>query len=383
MEPFTYKGIWWTPEDPQWKVQGTLFFSPNSGADLELAGGLRSIEAPTILLGALADNTPITLHQCLQGRTDNRISGVTTSRYIYLYVYIGVHFEVEDQITFDKINVRFSYLDEWVDFPGFRSEYVEEDKGFVIKYQQVDPIECILSNNYKIKIGAAVIKPDDYSVSKREVVAKQKSFIQIDTGQKTPINIFHYYIQSLRNFLTLAASLPTDVTDMSGKIYIDENKNEFDAVRVKIYYYQQNNINVLSSIDKRKMLFSMSQPVGKISSLIRNWFDVYNKIESVFDLYFYTLYSSLSHELEFLLLAQALETFHRNVIKGSYETQESFMANTYPKITTGIPGNLDKDYKDGLRGKMKYMYEYSLRKRISDILFKYLSNIYDTSNKQK
>jgi len=57
MDKFEYKGRWWLPDKPEKRISGTLRFTPNEGAILELIGSFKDTKdinkmlEPEIILG--------------------------------------------------------------------------------------------------------------------------------------------------------------------------------------------------------------------------------------------------------------------------------------------------------------------------------------------
>jgi len=41
IEKFEYKGIWWLPDKPKERISGTLKFTPDEGAILDLIGSFK------------------------------------------------------------------------------------------------------------------------------------------------------------------------------------------------------------------------------------------------------------------------------------------------------------------------------------------------------
>jgi hypothetical protein len=62
-------------------------------------------------------------------------------------------------------------------------------------------------------------------------------------------------------------------------------------------------------------------------------------------------------------LIQSVETFHRNMRKGQYLTEKDFKP-IRTALTSAIPGGIGDDLREALKSKIRYGYEYSLRKRL-------------------
>jgi len=67
--PIELKGYWWLPNLEENKLSGTLTFSQEDGAFLEIVGVFSTertaqIEQPTIILGITQQGKPVTLYKC-------------------------------------------------------------------------------------------------------------------------------------------------------------------------------------------------------------------------------------------------------------------------------------------------------------------------------
>ena len=114
----------------------------------------------------------------------------------------------------------------------------------------------------------------------------------------------------------------------------------------------------------------------KFGDILNYWYNSYNKLSDSYNLFFDTAYKSgLYMENKFLNLINALESYHRNNINfvSSYIAKEKYMTDIYPILIKSIPTNLESDFKDALKSKIKFGYEYSLRRRIKE-LFSYNEN---------
>ena len=131
IKPFKCKGQWWLPEKPDEPVSGILTYTLQEGASLELLGsfndsvrGLTETFAPEIVLGA-SDQGLVTLHDCVQ--TQLTLGTTNSSNLKVRNVLLGYHFLSEQEINFEKIFVRYSNLDEWVNRSGFNKKALADE----------------------------------------------------------------------------------------------------------------------------------------------------------------------------------------------------------------------------------------------------------------
>lgn len=71
---------------------------------------------------------------------------------------------------------------------------------------------------------------------------------------------------------------------------------------------------------------------------------------------------------EFIELTQVLESYDRNrENQAFYMPPQQYLAEIYPEIEKSIPSNLEKDFREKLKGSLRWGYEYSLRTRLKKI----------------
>jgi len=72
-------------------------------------------------------------------------------------------------------------------------------------------------------------------------------------------------------------------------------------------------------------------------------------------------------EFHFLSLMQALESFHRATKGGKYLSDKSWKPYK-EKLVNEIPVELDSGHRESLKNRIKYGNEYSLKKRLGELL---------------
>jgi hypothetical protein len=142
MESFECNGYWWIPNTPEKKVYGTLKFVPRDGAILELMGFFdqkisskekqsgTSFENIEIILGLSSEGKEITLHTCFNIQNTQLIGkGISKSKFVVSFVFLGFHFERKEDIEFKSVFVNYHLLDEWVAIGGIIQNMVQTPDG--------------------------------------------------------------------------------------------------------------------------------------------------------------------------------------------------------------------------------------------------------------
>ena len=138
-ESFIHTGVWFTPENPDNRLSGTLSFDPQSGIELELVGTLvesrshDNIHEPKFILGLTADGKTITLYHSYESSRPMHLPGIPTCKYVVQYVLSGAHFEREEDFVFHSVRGRLRNLETWISKFGF--SVVETDFTSKLKFQ--------------------------------------------------------------------------------------------------------------------------------------------------------------------------------------------------------------------------------------------------------
>lgn len=281
MEEFEYKGLWWFPQFPEHQVAGTLKFHPTDGATLETVGndfsvptrelfGVRDEPFPgatlipqNIVIDTICGYTnkgdPVTLYNCVQ-RGEKLAIGYIGTTYRVQVVFIGCHFEKDEDVVFDSLAIQYTHLEKWLGITGFsggfkRSEKMEYVDG-EIKYELPERLETRV-NNLTIAFYYSLRVASDMFV---DVHAKQATFVEIKPDQPMHYNDYHSnVIYHLRNFLSLGtgtAVLPVVVVGKSRKCLFENSSGESVPREVYIFYSAKgSNVSEEKSLDRWDMLF--------------------------------------------------------------------------------------------------------------------------------
>ena len=115
------------------------------------------------------------------------------------------------------------------------------------------------------------------------------------------------------------------------------------------------------------MVFTFKDISDNFEAILKNWIEKSKILQPVYDLYFGTLYNpSMYTQHQFLSLIQALESYHRRKYVAKYISDKDF-SGLYERLIEAIPQDIRSDFKKSLYQKMKYLNEFSLRKRLKKI----------------
>ena len=378
IEDFEYKGIWWLPDKPERRISGTLRFTPAEGANLGLIGSFRSFEdinttfAPRIILGESSNGKSITLNECIETDVSISFPGFQTSSFYANKIFVGAHFQKEEDIQFKNFSVRFLHLDEWVNISGFSIEYKWEDVEVIIKHKMPPPFQANISDDLKVLINFEPIWPKQSFVQK-EASIKQNTWIQIEGSEEKPLEYYKKIMNNIQNFLSLGITEP--ILPMAIEGITEANKemlgNILRCPPVEIFWKLPDIPKASKTLLPPDMLFTFEDISNRFEIFLRNWFKKADLLEPIFNLYFGTFYNPrMFLEHRFLSLVQAVESYHQRVCGGEY-LQEKEYRPVYEALVKAIPSWIVGDFRSSLKNRLKYGNEYSLRKRLKEIFDKY------------
>jgi len=364
---FKHKGIWWLPDNKDVKIEGTLHFSPQEDPRLELTGSfadvtdIMKISRWDIVLGFTVTGKKVTLLNCLSTGTQLHMPGMPTSEIIPRVVFIGFHFPRIDQIMFDNVSVRYSLLDEWLGISGFSIERSLEEKKTVVTYQLPKPIKATINENLSISILFNATGPFWATGATTEAKISQISKFQINPSEPKDFDFYQRINHDLRNLLSLATLRRVH------PIYIKGTTGDdiIDIFYRNIFYYPDES-KIKTPFD---IVFSFAEIKDRLGDFLRQWFETCRLLEPVHNLYFGTIHSPKMYiEHRFLSLCQAVEAYHRRVSSGVYRLKDEFMKMIYPALIEAIPEGTESNYRESIKERLKYLNEYSLRRRLKEIV---------------
>lgn len=379
MEEFKHLGIWWLPETPNRDNGGLLEFSFKTGLRLQLSGtlddyfekwGEGEIVKPLggfekdyqIIHGLTVDkNYKITLLYSQQLGYKLSMPGIFSETVYPRFALIGEHFTNIEDIQFSKAVLEYSLLDEWATSSGFQVTLArnEESKKFFedyqLKYKHPEDIHFNIDDlrfSIKFNLSAPIF-------IKRKMILNESTILTIEESDQLCINDWlTKYIFPLRNFFSLATSIPNDVSNIF--LYKKGDKNSAQLLfGQKIYGFDESKTHHIEN-----KLFVLSD-IDDLSTCFSNWFKFNELFEEVSNLYFNIVYSpELDFKNQFLNLVQAMEIYHRiKYVDHKRWTEEEFK-NKKEKIIN----QLSPEDQEFVANQMRYANEPNLQERLIKII---------------
>jgi len=369
IEEFEYTGEWWLPDNQDRKIPGRLRFNQSEGAILELDGcftedpKLTELFNPAIVNGMSNTRKEITLHRCLErGRTVTSpfVEPTLYTSKLYAHeVFVGVHFQREEDIKFNHLRVRYSRLDDWLNFSPFKFEDKANEQ--VWRYKPPNPVQVSISDELRLQIAFEL----SYAWPVTVLHVTHKGVIVIAPAEETHFEKYQQLARCVQDFLSLAVGEAICPLEIEGETEsakrVIGNHTLYEDVKI---FYQLPVVPKERPLGVFKPLFGYKVIANKLEHLLQNWFGKAEQLAPVYDLYFSSVYGREMHlEQKFLCLIQALESYHRRMVR-NYERPEEDHNRLLQEIFSAVA----QDVKEWLSEKLQHSNEPTLKKRLNELL---------------
>lgn len=323
-----YKGFWFLPQNPENKVPGTLYFEVNNEIRLELIGGFEediseifSSHSLDIIHGITSNNEYISLFFCQKYSSWNFSSPYPISRFNCHYLIKGKHLSNVNENIFDRIQIELSSLYEWLPSGRIRNSitFSKDDRPIetTVSVSEEDywEIDVKIDQDFELKLFGigGFTSNGDHS----EYKFYQKTILEISSNnsKKSFIDLLNK-VEIFKQFLSLAALSTIDFLQIT--LFDNDDFQEFDNGKKIIHSIPLYFIEEKQKIEKPKrhqFLFKHSDISDVFPEIIKKWYGIKENLAPIRN----HLISSVKTKnvftsLDFLIIVQALEGYHRRFI---------------------------------------------------------------------
>lgn len=387
-DTFQHKGVWWLPDLPEHRVHGTLTHT-ESETTLELFGSLRdediettgrvTIPKPTtVIYGHLEGEGPCTLFRNSRGSVRMPLGGkASSSSWSSRMLFIGIHLPDPASAEFCDWTVAFTGLEEWVGTSPFQQEESPEGEATLtrtVRYVQPETIAVSIPSadmNLDLEFGLS-ITGNMY----RSLTLSRTPYLVLRPRSPRQLEWFYATLRDVQNFLlfcigqpaypkSIVAHIPAKEQETENKGH--EGKKPPKETSVRVYYHYQH-YREQRALSPAQMPLPLPSICHMLSEMLNHWFSKGEKLRDVYGLFFSTIYNAeLYTQSVFLSLTQAVETYSRAVHEAIYVAPTDY-EQISKALGEAIPRDTPADLKTSLKSRIKYGNEYSLRKRLKEIL---------------
>ncbi len=374
---FNLGGYWWLPEAYDRKVYGQLNYQPDSTPELILEGSFRDplwdpleLLSNVVIHGETAQGSACTLMDAYEKSHRMHSPGIPTSEFFCNCLFIGKEHILPDKALFESALVQFTDLSTWLLRNPFRLEIpgpAEKERVWKLTYSRPKlislPIESIRTS---IKFESS-INSDGENQSYKLI-----HFDHIRFRPKTKQKL-DWYLEVIHNFRILLSLLVGEpVNPISIKLCTRKRRhttlgNKYYRIYVDFCapQYQSEKRRKLHPPD---ILVPYSLIKRDFKKHLNRWYFKADALRTASQLFFGVLVQrDIPLDFLFLVLIQALESYHRTKKGGKY-ISDTFYEPIKESIINSIPVGVSNDHRAALKSRIRYGNEYSLRKRFNLVL---------------
>ena len=404
MESREFTGIWECVEEDN-GTYGNLSFSPSEGSELTNVNSLDSSDDQFQMMANASEGTA-SRHEIVKGRDvsgnpitlldvvkNNTSLGWTNaggmggeSTYRVSQIIVGEWFDQTPK--FDYLKTKLPQLEEWARIVGVSQdmEVEESPENDFVKVKPGDKFKLSLEMPESIEadVGDFNVSLEATAHTEVEGIAEKTLradlYLKIESDEPEELEALREKMRKVQNFISFGMMKTLQPTEIKAG-WNEEERKDVEILR-KI------NLDLIPEKlpHPHHMTFTMADISEDFEEILNKWFESYEELKPVFDLYFSTLYSPQMYvENKLMSIAHALESYFRKTEEATYLDDDwedvyddfvEFMHGDAQSLTpedTELDNlqekyNLDSDFRSHMKnGTLKYANEYSLRKMIKEL----------------
>lgn len=364
-------GYWWLTNKPESKVPGCLEIADGT-IRLELIGtfeekGMRRFShEPTMhpIIQGVAQGKFFSLVDCRTIGSEQSIERGSSpvSKVDATYAIEGAHFESREGLRFDQAIVRYHYLEDWVqDQPVQREFPPKDDRDFTKRFVLSD------DRNFTSSIdGSNFTVSSEYSSS---IYGQNDHFTFRNTLRLSASGKQHlqWFVDRSGSICHLLSFLIGDQTAIASFQLLVTGDSP-NAPSRPFTLFARHWVFSPPLNNRLEMRYRYPMLKDRLTTLLDFWFGRSDQFVTAFELVSGAQQDKdLPVRYQFLNCVHALECLDRAIANRGYMSQEDY-ATVKQAIAKSIPKDLDSGHRDSIKKKIEYGYEYSLRKRLTEML---------------
>jgi hypothetical protein len=370
----TEAGFWWLPDFPNDRLVGTVTYGPRRGFEVELVGALLGLEkGPAAwglfdVWGQTVRGKPVTLLGAHQTSLQTHMPGYATSKIEASRGIVGGHYPNIDEVLVHTVDLQFDYLTAWAGQSGI-TERSAANNTWEVTIAPGNSVPLGQSEEITTELVPYVF----HNRSRTELRLEERCELRLHADSPRSFPHFDALISAVRILLTFAAGqaahprqTKAQTPDKTAEINGKPLWREIEMIRA-IHIPRD-----LREINAEDMLFTLRDLEPQPAKTFETFLTVRERLQPVFDLFFPTyFYPDMPPPQQFLNLVYATEALHRVTVGGQYQTDEDYESGLKKELHDAIPSSVSEDFRQSLTTKLGFLHEFSLRKRLRDLLQKY------------
>ena len=297
-----YHGLWWIPDGvPRFKAtqrMGTLTIEKDGSALLDIyvlqrkTPSFKTCGSYDVIWGETADGIRVSLFGATSVWDVNK-PDMFSSSFTIKKVVLGEHLKNGDEPVFDFCVTQYRYLRNWAYDPSCHPVNLLITTDY--RCNNIPLLIVELENEVQLKIDQHY----DVRDSVYEKIFIQTAILTFIPNKPTSINHYMELIGKFSQFLSFALfsrQMPYDI------MVLNNNDNHYN----KVFYKLEESHN-----PERYSLIPFNILRAKLPSIIQTWYKHYDQLSQICRYLLSTLQYDEFDEPDFLIIAQALDGFHK------------------------------------------------------------------------
>lgn len=377
-DEFEIKGEWWLPNAVEDKLVGTLYFSKEN-IKLDLMGSwtkddsLQSAfetNSVDIILGQSTKNEMFTLMDTMLINRSLSSGGYSTVIYDINSFIVGGHFSKKNEIFFSAATIYPTYLTKWLNRHPFKMENEKDSNQVTVEYIPEKGFEYYIPS-----IGAKIKEESSLELQNLDFNLRMQMY------HSSRLSISSEELRDVEWFLERTNQLVKLVSTLIGggvyyeKILFKGERNESNdshgesssKLQYYSYFRKQRDIRLKEKFSELDIVIDFFEVEKNLEAILNNWYEKYQELEVIHNLYFGFLYNVIHIDTTFLNSVQMLEIYHRTRFKGKI-FEEEFFKMEKKKLKGLSQRNLDENFHIRVMQSVSHANDFSLGSRLDEII---------------
>lgn len=318
-EDFVYQGFWFLPSAPNSKVAGILSYSPHKSIVIELIGGFDNnsfgyvfrTQREPVIWGVTYNGEKISLLNCViaNGTKYKYSAEFPYIKFQCQYILKGYYLENIETKCFDRVRLFMPFLDIWFYPNQLNLKSIDKSNDIVNSLTE----EIAIADGWKMVLHCSS-QPEIKNFG-NTIQLNQKTYCEIvSTKDKVDLSTLFAKMQSFVEFVNFAALSHSKIEKI---ILGNEDDESYHKSGINCYYIEPKfpvkNITLFN-----QFLFQFEKIAYVFPEVIRKWYELSSDIAPIRS----HLISSIRikdyfESLDYLIVVQALEGFHRRFINSA------------------------------------------------------------------
>jgi hypothetical protein len=368
----SYKGMFFLPENPELKLNGTLTIIEDNTGWLELFGtfpghGIFAKRTLFTMFGTLMNGDKISLLDSYRQNGTYQIEG-SIQNYSAGTVIIGTHISSREDIFFKGISAEIDHLQEWVDIDGGELSFTTDFKTMDYKYKQPDAIDFAITDTLT---GSIYFKNEFWMELPFRNDSQQMTRIEFQSTEEVSAGFLIQKLIGFRKLLSFFVGQKLRVL----KIVLSSEREVIELINPtpnakkhlkQIEVYFDDNERYAPLPERPIYLVKYDAIANDFEQVVKNWFET---LETELLPITNILLDGLAdhrhfEESDFIKAWQGVEAFHRLVLQ-DVTTLKAEQQQRMAKLESFVT---EVSLMEWLKAALQFSYEMPAKQRLQSII---------------